>query len=418
MLLFAVTLLVSCGSDDVERFAVAPTGGVSFTPTPGGAIMNYTLPDNSEIQNIRVRYNDVNGKEVLLLGSYLSKQVELVGFNEAKSNIPVFISYVAKNGHVSDEYETTFNTGDSGPYAFFKTAEVKPAWNGFELSYDLPEPGMKGFAHVFYVGVNPNTGLSDTLFVNTITLEQGASSQFYTVQQQNEETTVVVKTEDFRGYFVKEQVWENVKSYPTMKLDSKALSITCPKSLENDTYKYGVKYLTDGDTKGILANNGAYNEYYTFVMGPFAFGEGLTIDMGAAQIPSSVRIYAQMKVKSTYGGTVWTSNYSDTLPCDVTVFASNDQQNWEQIGHYSEPSDGSGALWYAKDRLINRYQPLTLEEIEQNNPVYLDVVFGLSDKAYRYLKVVPNQTFDEYYGSLKNTQQYVSMQELEVYVKK
>lgn len=418
LLFAATTLLLSCGSDDVERFAVAPMGGVNFTPTPGGAIMNYTLPDNSEIQNIRVRYNDVNGKEVVLLGSYLSKQVELVGFNEARNNIPVFISYVDKNGHMSDEYETTFSTDDSGPYAFFENAEVKPAWNGFELSYNLPKEGMKGYAHVFYVGVNPNTGQSDTLFVNTITLGQGKNSQFYSLKQQSEETTVVVKTEDFRGYFVREQVWENIKSYPTIKFDSNKLSITCPKSYEDDTYKLGIQYLTDGDTKGILSCSGSSKEYYTFVMGPYAFGEGLFIDMGSALVPSSVRIYAQMKAKYSYGSPIWISNYSDTLPCDVTVFASNDYQNWEQIGSYSEPADGSGAKWYERDRLVNRYGSLTIEQMEQNDPVSLDIVFGLSDKAYRYLKVVPNQTFDEYYASLKNTQQYVSMQELEVYVKK
>lgn len=418
ILLFAVTMMVSCGSDDVERFAVAPTGGVSFTPTPGGAIMNYTLPDNSDIQNIRVRYNDVNGKQVILLGSYLSKQVELVGFNEARTNIPVFISYVDKNGHMSEEYETTFSTDDSGPYAFFESAEVKPAWNGFELSYNLPKEGMTGFAHVFYVGVNPNTGKSDTLFVNTITLGQGANSQFYTIQQQNEETTVVVKTEDFRGYFVKEQVWENIKSYPTTKFDTQKLVVSCPSSYEDDSYKFGLQYLTDGDTKGIQARKGSYNEYYTFVMGPYAFGEGILVDMGTAQVPSSVRIYAQMTAKTSYGRPIWNYNYSDTLPCDVTVFASNDQQNWEQIGHYSAPADGSCERWYSRDRLVNGMDRLTIEQMEQNDPVSLDIVFGLSDKAYRYLKVVPNQTFDESYASFKNTQQYVSMQELEVYVKK
>lgn len=418
ILLFAVALLVSCGSDDEERFAVTPEGGVSFTPTPGGALMTYKLPNNSDINKIRVRYNDVNGKEVVLLGSYLSHEVELVGFNEARNNVPVYISYVDKNGHISDEYETSLSTGDSGPYAFFKTAEVKSAWNGFELSYDLPDPGMKGFAHVFYVGVNPNTGESDTLFVNTITLGQGKGSQFYTVQQQNEETTVVVKTEDFRGYFVKEQVWKNVKSYPTKQLTSDNLTISCDKSYEDDTYKLGLQYLTDGDVKGFQGRKGGSNEYYTFVMGPYAFGEGILVDMGVAQIPSSVKLYAQMNVKY-YGKPIWNYNYSDTLPCDVDVFASNDQQNWEKIGHYSEPKDGSGAGWYRKGGAVTALDRLTIEQMEQADPVSLDVVFGISDKAYRYLKVVPNQTFDEnVVSSFKNLQQFVSLQELEVYVKK
>ena len=101
--------------------------------------MHYALPSNLDIQSIRVRYTDAQGKEDIVEGSYLADSLTLVGFNEARTDVPAYISYVNRQGDVSEEVSTSFSTKDSGPCAFFKEAEVKSAWNGVELSYNLPE---------------------------------------------------------------------------------------------------------------------------------------------------------------------------------------------------------------------------------------------------------------------------------------
>lgn len=418
MLFAAMLTLASCGNDDPEVFAVKPNGGVEFTPIPGGAEMKYTLPKNSDITEIRARYFDVNGQQVIVGGSYHGRSANLVGFNEAKTNIPVFISYVDKNGNVSEEYETKFDTADSGAYAFFNSATVNSAWNGFELTYDLPDDGMTGFAHVYYVGINGNTQKQDTLLLSTITLQKGKHSQFYTVQQESPQTTVIVQTEDFRGYFVKKQEWKGIQSYPTKKYEIKAEDITCPLSYEDDFYKLGIQYLTDGDLKGYGCHAGDWDQYYTFAMGPYAFGENIDIDLHTPQVPASVRIYAQMSAKAFYDQPVWNGNYVDTLPCEVTVYASNDGDSWERLGYYSEPKDASGKRWYGRDRLVGYYDKWPYETIDKADPIYLDITVPLSDNSYRYIRIVPEQTFDKSNAGYKNYEQYVTMQELEIYVKK
>ena len=421
IMLAALVSLTSCSSDDTEVFPIKPTGGVEFTPKPGGAIMTYTLPNNSEINRIRARYIDENGKEVNVLGSYLSTSLELAGFNEAKTSVPIHIAYLDKNGVASEEYETTFSTGDSGAFAFFKTAEVKPAWNGFELTYDLPEEGMNGLAHVFYVGINPHTGEQDTLLVNTITLTKGSNDLFFTIKQQSDENTIVVKTEDYRGYFVKQQEWKGIKSYSTTMLEQEKIKFTCSKSCEMEDNRIGLKYLSDGDTKGIQAlNTSSKTEYYTCVMGPDACGESILLDLGSQYVPATVRIYAQMKTKSNYKlDPIWYFNYSETLPCEVTVYGSNDNSSWTKIGYVSQPEDGTGDRWYAKDNLLSGFSPITEEKMLTSDPVTFDVSFPVSDITYRYLKVVPEKTFNMAYNdNSKNKNQYVTMQELEVYIKK
>lgn len=382
--------------------------------------MTYSLPANTEINQVRARYKDVNGKEVIVTGSYLSKTMQLIGFNEAKSNVPVNIAYIDKNGVASEEYQTTFNTGDSGPYAFFQNVEVKAGWDGFEVSYDLPEDDMTGFAHVFYVGVNPNTQEQDTLLLNTLTLEKGKTSKFFTMQQDVSETTVVIKTEDFRGYFVRQEEWKGVKSYATKQYEPEKMKIDCPLSYESSNNKWSTEYLTDGDVKGYSAYSAKANEYYTFVMGPWAFGGDIFIDLGESQIPAAIRWYAQMMVKNYYSTRpVWNYNYTDTLPCEVTVYGSNDNSTWTKLGYYTAPQNASGEVWYAKGHVVTSFDKLTLDQVDEAEPVYLNISIPVSDNSYRYLRVVPEKTFDTaIVASFGNVEQYVTAQELEVYVKK
>lgn len=410
--------LASCGSDDDNQFGVAPTGGVTFHAVPGGAVMNYTLPSNTDIKDVRVRYTDAQGKEKIVLGSYLCDSLALGGFNEARQNVPAYISYVASNGDISAEYTTSFSTDDSGPYAFFEHAEVKSAWNGFELSYDIPDSRMRGLAHVFYVGKNPVTNETDTLLMGSVTLSKGKSSKFFRVTQDVGATTVVIKTEDFGGYFVKQKNWNDVKAYPTQMLSAGDMALSCPKSVEDDTHKIGIQYLTDGDLKGVKALNGKYSEYYTFGMGPYAFGASIIVDMKKQTVPASVRIYTQLKVKTTYSSPLFKSMSFTCLPCDVTVFGSDDKESWIELGNYSESDVYNDYSWFNVNHTCLRPNVLSAQELEDADPVYMEVTCPVSDKGYRYLKVVPNKSFSYDIPMFANSSEYIYMQEMEVYTKK
>ena len=410
--------MASCKSDDDNTFGVAPTGGLTFHAVPGGAVLNYKLPSNADIKDIRVRYTDAQGKENIVLGSYLCDSLTLGGFNGATQNVPAYVSYIAANGDISDELATSFSTADSGPYAFFEHAEVKSAWNGFELSYDIPDSRMKGLAHVFFVGKNPNTNETDTLLLGSVTLSKGKASKFFRVKQDVGATTVVIKTEDFGGYFVKEQKWEGIKAYPTQQLAPDDMTVMCPKSMEDDTHKLGIQYLTDGDLKGVKSLSGKYSEYYTFAMGPYAFGSPIIVDMKEQKVPASVRIYTQLMAKEGYysapfNGMSWTS-----LPCDVTVFGSNDQTSWTQLGHYEESDEFTDNSWFNVNHTVQRMNPLTTSEMEAAEPVYMEVTCPISEQTFRYLKVVPNKSFTYRIASFANTSEYIYMQEMEVYTKK
>uniref|UniRef100_UPI004025A6A3 DUF4959 domain-containing protein n=1 Tax=Prevotella sp. TaxID=59823 RepID=UPI004025A6A3 len=416
----ALTLMsmASCKSDDDNTFGVTPTGGVTFHAVPGGAVMNYKLPSNADIKDIRVRYTDAQGKENIVLGSYLCDSLSLGGFNGATQNVPAYVSYIASNGDISDEYATSFSTADSGPYAFFEHAEVKSAWNGFELSYDIPDSRMKGLAHVFFVGKNPNTNETDTLLLGSVTLAKGKTSKFFRVKQDVSSTTVVIKTEDFGGYFVKQQKWEGIKAYPTQQLAPGDMTLTCSKSIEDDTHKLGLQYLTDGDLKGVKALAGSYSEYYTFAMGPYAFGTPIIVDMKEQKVPAAVRIYTQLMTKEGYYQPAWNGMSWTSLPCEVTVYGSNDKTLWTQLGHYEESDVFSDNSWFNVNHTVQRMNKLTTSEMDEAEPVYMEVTCPISEQTFRYLKVVPNKSFSYDIPMFANTSEYIYMQEMEVYTKK
>lgn len=410
--------LTACSSDDDNKFSVTPdVASVSFSPRSGGAVMHYALPSNLDIQSVRVRYTDAQGKQDIVEGSYLGDSLTLVGFNEARTDVPAYISYVNRQGDVSEEVSTSFSTKDSGPCAFFKEAEVKSAWNGVELSYNLPDAGMKGFAHIFYIGTDPMTNKPDTILAKTINLQQGENSSFIKFEQEMVDYDIVIRTEDYRGYFVQSKEWKDVKSYQTVKFPEDQLKVTCPSSYEDDDAKIGLKYLTDGDDRGYLSAKGNYDQYYTFAMGPFGIGKNIDIDLGQAKVLASVRIYAQCCTKESYDG-IFNNSYANLLPNEVTIYGSNDGEKWTPIGHHYEPADASSNEWFSTYGLVNRFDPLSYDELTQiPTPVYLDVTFSISDDSYRYVRVVPNSVFiDNPY--MPNRQQYVTMQELEVYTKK
>lgn len=64
--------------------------------------------------------------------------------------------------------------------------------------------------------------------------------------------------------------------------------------------------------------------------------------------------------------------------------------------------------------------PKDVNDLETKDPIYVDIQFPPVNNKYRYLKVLVLDTFDtsKEDGINRNLQEYFTLQELEVYVKK
>lgn len=435
LILLFIFGLVACNDEESMFNINVPENAFLFKAMPGGAMMHYKLPDDSDIFALNVRYTNAQGKEVLKVGSYVGDSLFVDGFNEARQNVPARITFVNNRNEESEPISMTFDTQDSAPYAFFKELEVSPSWEGFQVIYNTPEI-VTGMVHVFYMGTNPQTQQEDTILLRSFPINKGGDTLQFALQQAREKNTVIIRTDDFRGYRVRQEMWKDVEAYFTENFPmTKDNYNDGGLSLERDDAKTSVEYLFDGERKGlgrlqyVLKDPNNKDECYTYVAGPYALGKPIIIDLKEEKIPAFIRIYSMLPMSGsfTYSSgalySVWSGFYYDKLPCDVTIYAGNDDDpnadSWVRMGALKESPSLNRA-----DRWTHPYELYTAVvksegDLKAADEIYVDVKFVASSKKYRYLKMVVNDTYDSATTSRNtNSGDYFTMQELEVYVKK
>lgn len=424
--------LWSCQDDESSFGVVMPKEGLSFRPVAGGAVMYYKLPTDKDIFSIRVRYRDAFESDVLCSGSYVCDSILLMGFNEAQQGVRAYVTLCDRNNVESEPLEVTFDTKDSGPIAFFDQLEVKPSWNGFMITYDVPQQA-NGMAHVFYVGENPLTHEPDTLLMSSFVIMGGADTLTFSLKQSGPTNDVVIRTEDFRGYMVKQKVWQGIVAYNTSKLDPSNFDFEDPDkiSVENEDICLEYKYLFDGDLRGETCYLADKSTLKTYAAGPAAVGQSMCIlDLRDPKMIASIRLYAMMGIRRSWptrndlGGVIFRSGYylSDMLPCAVTVYASNNKETWRKIGSFEQNREiDASARWYNGAYDFDNYSK-SPEEIAASDPYYLEISFPATGEAYRYLKVDIGELYKYEYDYLSssdaNNGGYMSIHELEVYAAK
>ena len=447
---FLLILMTATSCKDEENTFQPPVGmeAFSFKPAPGGAVMHYNFPADKDLMGLNIRYKDYAGKEILRNASALSDSIVLEGFNAAQQNVPAEVRLVKRNGEESEPIAVNFSTLDSAPYAFFDKVKVLSGWNGFSVITNNNFDNAKGLAHVYYLGVDPLSHQPDTLLLTTFNITEGSDTLNFELKQQSDLNTIIIRTEDYRGYMVREQTWDKVASYNTAKMNPAHYDFYCDKSIEDETYELGTKYLFDGDLKGMtyyrnaekIGGRPACEKLDFFLAGPEAWGEPMYVDMHKNTITSEVRLYCPLQLNR-----LWTDSssnpyytlfrqdcYVDKLPCDVDVYAAKDDQGtasnwnakqWVKVASYKQtPKTENSRRWCAKT--IGNKNFIRLEtDLAAAYSVYmpLKLVCEGQEDGYRYLKIVVNNTYDDLdnweFGPL-NTAKYYMIQEMEIWTKK
>lgn len=430
-------VLFACQNDD-SHFDVTPSKELirSITPLPGGAVIRYRLPEDNRVYAMNVRYKDAHEQEVLKTSGFGSDSLVLDGFNEARKGVKARVTFADLKGMESASMEITFDTENSAPFAFFEKAEIVPSWGGFQMIYEAPGK-VDGMVHIYYLGINPMTKQVDTLLLKSSPILEGGDTLSFELKQKLVENTIVVRTQDYRGYRVKQKVWEHVESYVADKMEPKDFEFHDVRNLSitNETEATGVEYLFDGDTKGTRRMISKKDfENFTFVAGPYAVGAPFIVDMKGGRIPAKVRIYGILNTSERFStdeygegelGGIWKTACMNKLPCVVSVYGSDnsdpDVASWVKLGKFEQdPYAAIEDRWCGRCERNFALMYRTLEELEEADPAYLEVVIPASEKRYRYLKIVVEDVFSSAKPNFEgdNREEYVTMHELEIYVKK
>ncbi len=448
-IIYFLLLLVSLSACKEEENTFQPNIGseaFSFNAINGGAIMHYQLPDDKEIMGLNIRYKDFQGKEILRATSALCDSMELMGFNKAQENIPAEIRLVKRNGEESEPIAVSFSTKDSAPYAFFDHVKVLSGWNGFSVLTDNPSKA-KGMAHVFYLGKNPSTGEADTILINSFNITAGKDTLNFALQQKSDVNTIIIRTEDYRGYMVREESYPDIASYNTQKLDPSEFDFYCEKSIENEDEMIGQQYLFDGDEKGLnYFTDRDDSKYRMFMAGPEATETPMYIDLRKNRLTAQIRFYAMAKLfrylgeEGEFERLFLEGFYIDKLPCKVDVYAAKDDhgaadwehKDWEKVSSFSQDPDIDHSSRWCDGCFNDDYSSAstcyTKSDLEKADSIFLPLNFlceGQGD-GYRYIKIVVNdvynlneiETGDGFGKKIYNTAKYFALQELEVFTKK
>lgn len=439
-------MLFSCKDDDVITFNADPSDvQISFVPFPGGAYMNYVLPEDSDICYIQATYNDCYGKEITVRGSYTSDQITLIGFIKSEENVPVNISLMDHGNNISESVVKYFSTHASASYSLFDDVEVSSYWGGFHVKYNVPE-NSDGFINIGYVGVNPNTQKLDTLLLETIPLIGGEDDFYYTdiTDPEVNSSMVVLWTEDFRGNKVKKKIFEKIPIAFAEAMDCSNVGFD-GSSVEDPYWKTGWKYLFDGDRKGHQAFKETLDPLirYCFVSAKDKVPGFWTIDLKESKNLAYVRIYSHINSDTGVDpmcensevspfmqdvnnpGPEYRKGFELMLPNHIKVYGSNDAtaslEQWDELGEFYESqatSESDRWTYPAIDpEKAYKYSEEDLFVAEDDN--YMQINFDVTDNTYRYIRLEVIETFNAIrYSKEKSGEGQFYMQEFEVYTKK
>lgn len=456
--LSVLAVFIACDDDDNGFDVPVEFRKISFEPVPGGAVMRYRLLENMDVFAVRASYRDAYGRNLVREGTYLDDTLLLNGFTEKRIGEPVVLTFLNKNMVESAPVEMTFDTEDAATVALFDNLTVNPFWGGFNVTYSSPNT-VEGTVHVFYVGINPHTQQEDHILVGSFPIVEGGDTLNFELKQALDELNVVIRTDDFDGNIVKTQIYEKIDALAIDTLRPDQFKFIYPDflSIEDEPHQIGLKYLFDGQKKGANYRKnyqqGDLVKYGTWIAGPGAFGERFIIDFGEPKVPAMLRgdvfLYHgySYPYKNQHTSTevdmfafeMWSGAYTTRLPCKIKVYATNaenprtvdlaecvklyeldDKPNWSNFYNnawcrYSDNTNN--ALHYTK-----AFKNLSDQAFNEAEPICLEMKCNYLKKAFRYVFFIVEDTYssgrwaNDLYED--NPREYISFDELEVFVKK
>ena len=273
LVLFVTILCVACKEEFNGQFPVDSTppspvtvnaGGVMNIP--GGAIITYQLPDETDLLYVKAVYQLPNGATQEEKASPFSNSLTLKGFGRATTTKVKLIS-VDRSRNESTPVEIEISPKDSPIYDILASMIVSESWGGFTLRWENP---MKENIIVSAVRLN-----EEKVYESVETFYSEASSAFYPVRGLDS-----VRSEF--GIYVRDTYQNYTDTFKlTMKpwfevLLDRSKFIGVPRSSKFTMSQYGNAnmlilwdgILTDASAGGIYYYNaGAYPPYFAINLG-------------------------------------------------------------------------------------------------------------------------------------------------------
>ena len=372
--LFLIPLLIfltGCSKNDDGD--TTPPGALTVqnvTPTNGGGIIEYTLPDDNDILYVRAEYTNSNGVDVSRASSSYNNTIEISGLNQTTA-LTITLYVVDEDYNQSTPIYVELIPLESFIYLVQESIEIASDLGGFRINWDNIE------SKTVYVFVHINDGVEEEIrILSSSTAQESIAVRGLPAVEISISTRVQDFDENTTGLEEKgilTPLFEEV-------IDKSTWTLLASQSVDGNAWEGASSNFWDDviDTTG----NNSDNSYFMIWR---------DLNGGSLNWPLDLVIDLNKNVKITRF-TVWQRAYWYNGPSDVpyyfqeenmksfNIYASNDAQTWEELGQFDigDPRDSEGNI------------PTTaLESAANGHEFELDNV----SEQFRYLKFSVTSNF-------------------------
>tara|TARA_B100001059_G_C17834873_1_gene587330 strand:- start:2499 stop:3686 length:1188 start_codon:yes stop_codon:yes gene_type:complete len=366
--LFLLTILIftvnSCSKqDDGDTTPPSVLTIDSVTPTNGGGIISYTLPNDDDILYVRAEYTNSNGVDVTRASSGYNNSIEIDGLNQTTA-LTITLYVIDENYNQSPPIYVELVPLESFIYLVQESIEVTTDLGGFRITWENIQ------SKTVYVFVHINNGIEEEIRI----LSSNNSSESIAVRGlPSDEITISTRIEDFDENSTTLEEKGTLTPLFEQVIDKSTWTLVTSQSVNGNAWEgASVNFWDDViDT----TNNNSDNSYFMIWR---------DLNGGSLDWPLDLVIDLNKNVKVTRF-TVWQRAYWYNGPSDVPyyfqeenmksfiIYASNDGQVWEELGQFDigDPRDSEGNIPQS-----------ALESAANGHEFELDQV----SESFRYLK--------------------------------
>ena len=366
--LFLLTILIftvnSCSKqDDGDTTPPSVLTIDSVTPTNGGGIISYTLPNDDDILYVRAEYTNSNGVDVSRASSGYNNSIEIDGLNQTTA-LTITLYVIDENYNQSPPIYVELVPLESFIYLVQESIEVTTDLGGFRITWENIQ------SKTVYVFVHINNGIEEEIRI----LSSNNSSESIAVRGlPSDEITISTRIEDFDENSTTLEEKGTLTPLFEQVIDKSTWTLVTSQSVNGNAWEgASVNFWDDViDT----TNNNSDNSYFMIWR---------DLNGGSLDWPLDLVIDLNKNVKVTRF-TVWQRAYWYNGPSDVPyyfqeenmksfiIYASNDAQVWEELGQFDigDPRDSEGNIPQS-----------ALESAANGHEFELDQV----SESFRYLK--------------------------------
>ena len=334
ILIFAVS---SCSKQD-DGDTTPPSVLIvdTVTPTNGGGIISYTLPNDNDILYVRAEYTNSNGVDVSRASSSHNNSIEIDGLNQTTA-LTITLYVVDENYNQSAPVYVELVPLESFIYLVQESIEVNTDLGGFRITWENIQ------SKTVYVFVHIDNGIDEEIRI----LSSNNSSESIAVRGlPSQEITISTRIEDFDENSTTLEEKGTLTPLFEQVIDKSTWALVTSQSVNGNAWEGASVNFWDNviDT----TNNNSDNSYFMIWR---------DLNGGSLNWPLDLVIDLNKNVKVTRF-TVWQRAYWYNGPSDVpyyfqeenmksfNLYASNDAQVWEELGQFDigDPRDSEGNI--------------------------------------------------------------------------